>query len=209
MAKVRPLRFANTPKNLRLVKPFEVTQPQRIFLGDDVHIGRYSILKPVTKTSALMKHPEGKHNNQTFDPVIRIGNRVSATGSLQLVALQEVTIEDDVMLASNVFICDGLHGYEHANLPYKYQGHFKIAPIRIKQGSWIGQNVVIMPGVTIGELSIVGANSVVTKDIPDRCIAVGAPARVVKTWDEASQAWVAVKGTAERKPAPTHLYVTR
>jgi acetyltransferase-like isoleucine patch superfamily enzyme len=69
---------------------------------------------------------------------------------------------------------------------------FRIAPIVIKRGCWIGQNVVIMPGVTIGELSIIGANSVVTGNIPPRSIAVGAPARVIKTWDAASRAWVPV-----------------
>jgi acetyltransferase-like isoleucine patch superfamily enzyme len=97
------------------------------------------------------------------------------------------------MFASNVHITDGLHGYENANEPYKYQKLFRIAPIRIKRGCWIGQNVVILPGVTIGELTIIGANSVVTKNIPDRCIAVGAPAKVIKTWDENTQRWVSVE----------------
>ena len=69
---------------------------------------------------------------------------------------------------------------------------WKIAPVLIKQGCWIGQNVVIMPGVTVGELSIIGANSVVTKSIPDRSIAIGAPAQVIKTWDESNNCWVSV-----------------
>lgn len=188
-----PLRFGNKPKNLSISKPRSVRNPSRIFFGDDVHLGPGSILKAITATGALMKHPEGKHVEQTFDSKIVIGHRVSATGGLHVAAHSQITIEDDVMLASNVFMADALHGYEHANLPYKYQGMVNVAPIRIKQGSWIGQNVVIMPGVTIGELAIVGANSVVTSDIPDRCIAVGAPARVIKSWDEDSQAWVAVK----------------
>jgi acetyltransferase-like isoleucine patch superfamily enzyme len=66
------------------------------------------------------------------------------------------------------------------------------APIVIKRGCWIGQNVVILPGVTIGELSIIGANSVVTRDVPARSIAVGAPARVIKSWDATARRWVAV-----------------
>ena len=86
-----------------------------------------------------------------------------------------------------------MHGFETANEPYKYQKMWKIAPVLVKRGCWIGQNVVIMPGVTVGELSIIGANSVVTKSIPARCIAIGAPARVVKTWDEPTQAWIAVE----------------
>jgi len=104
-------------------------------------------------------------------------------------ALREIVIEDDVMFASNIWICDGLHGYENVNLPYKYQPMFRIAPIKIGRGCWIGQNVVIMPGVTIGELSIIGANSVVTNNIPDRSIAVGSPARIVKRWNEETQSW--------------------
>jgi acetyltransferase-like isoleucine patch superfamily enzyme len=129
-------------------------------------------------------------SKQEFDPKIVIGNRVTATGRLTLAAHAQITIEDDVLFAANVNLTDGLHGFEHADEPYKYQPIFRIAPIVIKRGCWIGQNVVIMPGVTIGELSIIGANSVVTQSIPARCIAVGAPARVIKKWDEATGRWV-------------------
>lgn len=200
-ARVVPIRFANKPRNLSISKPWSIRKPERIFMGNDVHIGPNCILKNITCTGALMKHPENKHVEQVFDPRITIGNRVSATGGLHVAAHTNITIEDDVMLASNVFMADALHGYENANLPYRYQGMIRISPIRIKQGSWIGQNVVIMPGVTIGEMSIVGANSVVTKSIPDRCIAVGSPARVVKKWDEESQLWRSV-GAEDRSSLP-------
>ena len=124
-----------------------------------------------------MSHPEKHIDVQTFNPTITIGSRVTSTGMLTIAAMQEVTIEEDVMFASNVLISDGMHGFENADEPYKYQKMWKIAPVLVKRGCWIGQNVVIMPGVTVGELSIIGANSVVTKSIPDRCIAVGAPGR--------------------------------
>jgi len=64
-----------------------------------------------------------------------------------------------------------------------------VAPVRIGRGAWLGQNVVVMPGVTIGELAVVGANSVVTRDVPPRTIAVGVPARPVKVWDDGARAW--------------------
>jgi acetyltransferase-like isoleucine patch superfamily enzyme len=92
-------------------------------------------------------------------------------------------IEDDVMFASNVFINDASHGYENASVPFKYQPLFKINPVRIGRGSWVGQNAVILSGVTIGELSIIGANSVVTSSVPEKCIAVGNPAKVIQQWD--------------------------
>jgi len=188
-------KFGNTPKNLRIALPRRIVHPERMFLGDDIRLGPGSLLVAITHyPTAPMQHPEGKRVRQEFDPKITIGHRVTATSNLTVAAMAEITIEDDVMFASNVNLTDGLHGYENANEPYKYQKMSRIAPILIKRGCWIGQNVVILPGVTIGEFAIIGANSVVTKSVPDRCIAVGAPARVIKKWDETTQSWVAVRG---------------
>jgi acetyltransferase-like isoleucine patch superfamily enzyme len=186
-------RFANNPKNLKIELPRRIYDAQLINIGNDVSIGPGALLIPLTfYPTPIMSHPEMKHDVQTFNPKIVVGNRVTSTGMLTITAMQEVTIDDDVMFALNVLIADGMHGFENADTPYKYQKMWKISPIVIKRGCWIGQNVVIMPGVTVGELSIIGANSVVTKSIPDRCIAIGAPARVTKTWDETSRRWVSV-----------------
>lgn len=190
--------FANRPKGFVMQLPRRIHNPERITLGDDVKLGPNSVLSANSEyPGGWMHHPEGRHVAQQFDAKIVIGHRVTATSALQLVALKEIIVEDDVMFASNIFVCDGLHAYHHANEPYKYQGMTRIAPIRIGRGSWIGQNVVIMPGVTIGELAIVGANSVVTRDVPARCIAVGSPARVVKRWDDAAQRWQRVTDVEE------------
>ena len=62
---------------------------------------------------------------------------------------------------------------------------------------WIGEHVVIMSGVDIGEMSIIGANSVVTKSIPPRSIAVGAPAKVIRKWDDSKGGWVPVDGPSD------------
>lgn len=187
-------KFGNNPKNLVIDLPRRIANPEYMFLGDHIYIGPGSLLVANSGYPfPPMQHPEKKEINQWFNPKIIIGNRVVATGNLQIGALSEIAIEDDVMFASNVHITDGLHGYENANEPYKYQKMFRIAPIRVKRGCWIGQNVVILPGVTIGEFSIIGANSVVTKSIPARCIAVGSPAKVIKTWDENVQRWGSVE----------------
>jgi acetyltransferase-like isoleucine patch superfamily enzyme len=183
-------RFANTPKNVQILLPRRIIHPERIHLGDDVSLGPGCLLMAVTRyPSGRMRLPGGSAEGQRFSPRLVIGNRVSSTGGLQIAAHSEIIIEDDVLFATNVNITDCLHGYENALEPYKYQRLVRIAPIVIKRGSWIGQNVVVLPGVTIGEQCIVGANSVVTRDIPDRSIAVGAPARVIKRWDEVAQAW--------------------
>jgi len=186
-------QFATTPRNLTIQLPRTICMPECISIGDDVWLGPGCLLCPMLGFPSKPLWPDDRPVtfNQHFDPKIVIGNRVTATGSLTLGAHEQIVIEDDVMFAANVHLTDGLHGFEHADVPYKYQPIFRIAPITIKRGCWIGQNVVIMPGVTIGELCIIGANSVVTKNIPARSIAVGAPARVIKFWDERERHWVA------------------
>lgn len=185
-------KFGNNPKNLVIELPRRIINPENMFLGDNIMLGPYSFLMAETHYPPIaMKHPERHQATQNFTPAIFIGNRVTSTANLQIAAVSKITIEDDVMFASNINITDGLHGYENANEPYKFQKIIKIAPVRIKQGCWIGQNVVILPGVTIGELTIIGANSVVTKNIPDRCIAIGSPAKVIRKWDETTQKWIA------------------
>jgi acetyltransferase-like isoleucine patch superfamily enzyme len=185
-------QFATRPQNLKILLPRTITRPERIYIGDDVWLGPGALLAPATNFPSRPLFPAGMRADfqQVFDPKITIGNRVTSTGGLTLGAHQDITIEDDVMFAANVMLSDALHGYETAHVPYKYQPMCRIAPIVIKRGCWIGQNVVVLPGVTIGEQCIVGANSVVTKNIPARSIAYGAPARVVKSWDEAAQTWV-------------------
>jgi acetyltransferase-like isoleucine patch superfamily enzyme len=186
--------FATAPRNLTIRLPRTVNNPERISIGDDVWLGPGSLLLPVRRfpSSPLWPPDAPRKFEQTFEPRIFIGSRVTATGSLTLAAHESITVEDDVLFAANVNVTDGFHGFENADEPYKYQPIFRIAPIVIKRGCWIGQNVVILPGVTVGELSIVGANSVVTKDIPARSIAVGSPARVVRKWDAGSHKWVDV-----------------
>ena len=174
--------FGNNPKNLTIELPRRIINPERIFIGDNVSLGTGSLLYPVTHyPTTWMLHPTKQQPLQRFDSKIIIGNNVTSTGDLQIAAQSEIIIEDDVMFASNIHINDAFHGFETANEPYKYQKIFRIAPIRIKRGCWIGQNVVILPGVTIGEYAIIGANSVVSKSIPSRSIAVGIPARVAKS----------------------------
>ena len=170
--------------------PRTLAHPERMRIGRDVKIGPNSELKcQIAYPGGWMRHPDGTHVEQRFDPCLTIGDRVTATRSLQVLVFDSVTIEDDVMFAGNVFVADGTHALATAEVPFKYQGVGRVAPIRIGRGSWIGQNVVIMPGVSIGAHAIVGANSVVTRDVPAQAIAVGAPARVVRTWDQVSSTW--------------------
>jgi acetyltransferase-like isoleucine patch superfamily enzyme len=195
-ARLTPLRFANKPVDLKIKSPIVIQGARRISIGEQVFIGENSVIRAVEVARNVRRDPNRSDVCERFEPRILIGSRVWATSALHLDAHREVTIEDDVMLASNVFISDASHGYADANVPYMYQPRSKPLPIRIGRGCWIGQNVAIMPGVTVGELSIIGANSVVTKNVPPQCIAAGSPARVIKRWDARAECWVPVEREA-------------
>jgi acetyltransferase-like isoleucine patch superfamily enzyme len=171
--------FANKSKRIRIESPRRIANPEQIFIGNNVFIGKNSTIAALEAKDNFSKNTK-----------ISIGNNVEATSGLQIHAIDNITIEDDVLFATNVFIVDCSHGYENPSIPYKNQNLTKIAPVIIKKGCWIGQNVVILQGVTIGEYTIVGANSVVTQSVPARCIAVGSPAKPIKKWDEKLQTWV-------------------
>ena len=184
-------QFANRPENLTLALPRRIHGAEFMTIGNDVCIGPNSLLMAITNYPASTMHRAADASSmQEFTPQIVIGNRVSATGGLQIAALMKICVEDDVMFATNINITDALHGFEHTSEPYKQQPMFRIAPITIQRGCWIGQNTVILPGVTIGEMSIIGANSVVSHSIPPRSIAFGSPAKVVKKWDEVGERWL-------------------
>ncbi len=183
-------RFANEPSGFEMRWPRSLVHPERMTIGNDVKLGPNSDLKcNVRYPGGWMRHPQGEHVAQTFEPRLVIGDRVTATASLQVIAFASVVIEDDVMFAANVFVADGTHASATAEVAYKYQGVATPAPVRIGRGAWIGQNVVINPGVTIGELAIVGANSVVTRDVAPRTVVGGVPARLVKRWNDDRGAW--------------------
>jgi acetyltransferase-like isoleucine patch superfamily enzyme len=104
------------------------------------------------------------------------------------VIIGPVTIGNDVMLAQNITISGLNHGYEDVTISPSKQKEVKKA-IVIADDVWIGANSVITPGITLGKHCIIGAGSVVTKDIPEFSVAVGNPAKVIKKYNPASGAW--------------------
>jgi acetyltransferase-like isoleucine patch superfamily enzyme len=108
-------------------------------------------------------------------------------------AARQVVIGEYVLLARNVYISDHAHAYENLDVPIMHQGINGIAPVSIGRETWLGQNVVVLPGVTIGQHCVIGANSVVNSSIPDFSVAVGSPARVVKQYNRNTGRWERIK----------------
>ncbi len=91
-----------------------------------------------------------------------------------------VVIEDDVLIGSGVHFYVHNHRFDDCTIPIIDQGHYPSEEIVVKKGSWIGAKAIILPGVTIGENSVVGAGSVVTKSVPERTVVAGSPAKIIK-----------------------------
>ena len=108
---------------------------------------------------------------------VTIGSGVTVMNGALMMAAGGITIEDKVMIAANVQLISNNHD------PYDRQ-ILTCKPVLIKYGAWVGAGATILPGVTVGKYAIIGANSVVNKDIPDYAVAVGSPAKVVKYLDK-------------------------
>jgi len=91
-----------------------------------------------------------------------------------------IIIEDDVLIGCGVHIYVENHEFKNPFVVISEQGHSPAKQVLIKEGCWIGANVIILPGVTIGKNSVIGAGSIVTKSIEDNVVAAGNPARVIK-----------------------------
>lgn len=115
------------------------------------------------------------------DPVVRIGDRCLIGRGSGIVGHLGIDIGNDVWTGHYVYITDQNHGYENVTLPISQQTQEERF-VSIGDGSWIGTGSVILPGAKIGRHVAVGANSVVTGELPDFCVAVGAPARVIKRY---------------------------
>lgn len=120
---------------------------------------------------------------------ILIGDRVIINMNCTFVDNNIIEIGDNVLIASNVQIYTATHSTKlRERIVNQWETGKEICrtyalPVKIKDGAWIGGGAIILPGVTIGENSVIGAGSVVTHSIPDNCVAVGNPCRVIKKID--------------------------
>jgi len=149
-----------------------------IEIGSDTMIGPYCAL-----SAGMMPGQEC-----VTSPVVRIGDRCLIGRGSGVVGHLAVDIGNDVWTGHHVYITDQNHGYEDVTKPISRQSQPE-RPVRIGDGSWLGTGTVVLPGASIGRNVAVGANSVVTGELPDYSVAVGAPARVIKRYS-ASSSWV-------------------
>ena len=167
-------------RSLIMWKPTTVFNEQYISIGDDTLIG------PGVALSAGMVPGQ----ECISKVVVSIGDRCLIGRGSGIVGHFSIEIGNDVWTGHHVYITDQNHGYEDVTRPISQQSQPE-RPVVIGDGSWLGHGAVVLPGVTIGKHVVIGANSVVTKDIPDFSVAVGSPARLIRQYDE-TLGWVNV-----------------
>jgi lipopolysaccharide O-acetyltransferase len=161
--------FAAFGRRTVIQLPVRLSGERRIALGDGVFVGAGSWLQ-------VLDGPGDA-------PALVVGDGTSIAGGCVISAATSIRLGRDVLLARNVYVADHSHAFADGSRPILAQGVDRIAPVEIADGAWLGQNVVVGPGVRIGRGAVVGAGSVVLDDVPDRTVAVGAPARVVRELD--------------------------
>jgi len=171
-------------KGLLVHPSAKITGLAHMKIGDNFVAGEHLRLEAISR-----------YDGCRYAPEIVIKNNVCLNDFVHIGAVNYVEIGNDVLMASKIYISDHNHG--------TYSGRMQSDPaevpsvrlltsnkqVIIGDRVWIGEFVSILPGVTIGEGSIVAANAVVTKDVPPGCIVAGAPARIVKRYDPATAQW--------------------
>lgn len=123
------------------------------------------------------------------------GKNVQMNDNVHIVCEDSITIGDNVLMASHIFISDCSHGSykgdENDTSPTIPPAKRPLPsnPIKIGNNVWIGEGVIVMPGVTIGDGCVIGAHSLVAKDVPSNSIAVGSPLRIVKQYNFETKRW--------------------
>lgn len=156
-----------------------VRNANNISLGDGVFLADHVIIQ-VADEHTQYKSPK---------PQLKLEVRVRINAFTMISAVKSVHIKKNVNIAQYCFIGDHDHEYRDITKPIRDQGLGNVKPVMINQNTWIGNKVTVLSGVTIGRNCVIGANSVVTKDIPDYSVAVGVPARVIKQYNTETKRW--------------------
>ncbi len=165
--------FGTLGKGARIVWPLRIHGARHLFMeqGSTLQYGAYVAILPASGSAEL-----------------RIGAGTMIGHHAHLVCTRRIVFGREVLVADRVFVADNSHEYADPARPVLAQGLRQLREVHIGDGAWIGENVAII-GASVGRNAVIAANSVVTRDIPDRTVAAGAPAVPIRRWCEARGEW--------------------
>ena len=162
--------------------PFHANNIKGLYIGKKCSVQSYGWIDCVSE-----------YAGQKLSPRIEIGDNTYIGHRVHIIACLEMKIGKNVVIADGVYIADNNFDFEDISVPVM-KSPLKIpGPIVIEDEAWLGEGVSVMPNVTIGKHSVIGANSVVTKSIPPYSVAVGVPARIIKCFNKESGQWETVE----------------
>lgn len=158
-------------------------------VGEDFHAG-----------DALWLEAVVRYGDQRFEPQLRIGAHARLSDNVHIACLASIDIGEHLLCGSRVLISDHLHGrYDESPAssdpatPPAQRALFSPAPVVLGRNVWLGDGVAVLAGARIGDGCVVGANAVVTGELPAGTVAVGAPARPVRRWSAGNGAWELIR----------------
>lgn len=169
------------PKAKLFCRPFDLRGRKFVKFGECLSIGKCARIEVF--------------KNDRNTPSLVFGNNVQLNDFVHIVAMDSVVIGNNVLMASHIFISDNSHGSYHGDdddsdpqvPPIKRK--YPTNPISIGNNTWICEGVMVMPGASIGKGCVIGAHSIVRGTIPDYCIAVGNPAKIIKKYNFETKRW--------------------
>ncbi|GAA3982714.1 acyltransferase [Pedobacter ginsengiterrae] len=169
-------KFKKFGVNSSILFPLNINGLKNISIGNSVCIDNKVWLAAVAHTGSEQCE-------------LIIGDGTCIGNFNHIYATRSIILGRNVLTADKVYISDNLHGYEDITMPILKQPIKQIGAVEIGDGTWLGENVCVI-GAKIGKNCVIGANSVVTKDIPDYCVAVGAPAKIIKEYCFDRKEWI-------------------
>ena len=161
-----------------------IREHSKISGGKYITIGTHTRIYPYSRIECF-----DRISGETYSPQLSIGNNVLMGRNTTILCVNKVTIGDDCMFASNCFVSDENHGMDPSSGVRYEKQKLTTKPVVLGRNVWVGEKAIILPGVTVGDNAIIGAGSVVTKDVPANTIAVGNPAKVIKQYNFEKQSW--------------------
>jgi acetyltransferase-like isoleucine patch superfamily enzyme len=182
--------FASFGRGSVLYKPMRLTNPRFM------HIGKNVVIRNGARMEALVTDPENF-------PELRIGDNVNIEQNVHIVCHSNIVIGNDVSITGNCAIVDVTHPFNDVHDSIKIGDRIlkERSYLEIGARSFLGFNAIVLPNVRIGRFCVVGAHSLVSRDIPDYSVVAGNPARIVRRYDEAKEEWTCAPASPERNLA--------